>query len=323
MTPTGRTRMSTWCVATVIAALVAAVAMWLFMRGSDRTESERAAGNLPANGVPGTPPSRDDPDGTTPAGENLSVVSPTAPKPAVTQIHTTDPEWVELRAAAEAAGVNLVPVQQAKTVALRSATRRWDGARVGLTRLVCAPDGVPEAHFALVLKPGTPAISTNALAEAISALRKQRVELERRMASAGPDEVNELAAKVRSLWEKMRGADKYATVVVGANDGREPFIASFDGLPPQVFLRDDAIEMRRKQLGGADPGEPNVVWLPPLFVAFEFPPADGRGPGTYLQARGTELHEVDLHEWQRRPLSEELLQKRRAKWRQFEEKLDE
>ena len=216
-----------------------------------------------------------------------------------------------------------MPLEQAKMAALRFAVRRWDGARVGPTRLVYAPDGVPEAHFCVILKRGTPEIPMSALSERISALGRQRIQLTRRLAQAEPDEVDELATRIRSLWDKVLGADKYATVVVGANDGREPFVASFDGLPPQIALRNDAIEMRREQLGGADPGEPGVVWLPPLFVAFEFPPADGHGAGTYLQARGTELHEVDLHKWQRVPPSEKLLLQRRAKWQRFRVARDE
>lgn len=252
-----------------------------------------------------------------PPGGFSSVVSSPEPTLINAGSHREQQELGRTKGAAEVAGVNLVPLEQAKIVALRFANRRWAGARVGPTLLVHAPDGVPEAHFCLILKRGTREVSMSVLSERISALGRRRIELSRRLAEAGPDEVDELAARVRSLWDKMRGADKYATVVVGANDGREPFVASFDGLPPQMFLRNDAIEMRREQLGGADPGEPSVVWLPPLFVAFEFPPADGHGAGTYLQARGTQLVEVDLHKWRRKRLSEKLLQERRGKWRRF------
>lgn len=317
-----RRRLAWLYVAIAIGAVVTIIGLRLVTGRPQGQQDEKTASGPSTGPEQGAPLPADGLDTAQSSGPP-SVGSSSEAKPTITGL---DPEQQELsrpKGVAEAAGVNPVPLEQAKMAALRFAVRRWDGARVGPTRLVYAPDGVPEAHFCVILKRGTPEIPMTALSERISALGRQRVQLRRRSAEAEPAEVDELATRIRSLSDKMRGSDKYATVVVGANDGREPFVASFDGLPPQIILRNDAIEMQREQLGGADPGEPSVVWLPPLFVAFEFPPADGHGAGTYLQARGTELHEVDLHKWQRVPPSEKLLQQRRAKWQRFRAARDE
>ena len=160
------------------------------------------------------------------------------------------PDLSEFQPAAERAGVKLVPLAEAKRVAQRFAIRRWKGCRIGPAQFACAPDGLPEAYFCLVFKQGIAEVSPEALAEEIAALRWKRIELEGQLANASLDERSEIAAEIKALWRQMRAADKYATVVVGANDGREPFIASFNGLAPQIFLREDAIAARREQLGG-------------------------------------------------------------------------
>jgi hypothetical protein len=212
-----------------------------------------------------------------------------------------------------------VAVDEARKVAVQSAAPRWRGCRVGTAEVAYAPDGLPEVYFFLVYLPGTPEVAADTIASQVSDLRRQRVELEQQAARATQDEAARLAPQIKAIWQKMRAADRYATVVVGANDGREPFIASFSGLPPQTLLREDAVEARRAQLKGKDPGEPRIVWLPPLFVFLEFPPAEEQGRGALFEARGTQLREVALCDWTRPLLAGGTLQQRREKWQSLRE----
>jgi len=211
------------------------------------------------------------------------------------------------------AGVNLLPPARIRAVALHFARRRWQGCKVGPGSLAYAPDGVPEVSFHVVYKRGVAEVPLEEIAARVAALRAERLDLEQQLARAPADQAAELRARIAQLWKRIRGAESYATIVAGANDGREPFIASFGGLPPQLYLIDDAKDLRRKQLGGADPGEPRIVWVPPAYVAFEFPPAAGQ-PAACFAARGTELHEISLAGWQRTPLPEEIAKLRAAKW---------
>jgi len=109
---------------------------------------------------------------------------------------------------------------------------------------------------------------------------------------------------------------RFGTVVVGATEEREPFIASLGGLPAVLTLRKQAMEARRRTCG-CDPGEPRVVWLPPLFTFFEFPPAEGEARSTVFEVRGTTLHQVSLAGWRRPIISDDILRKRKEKWQTF------
>lgn len=121
----------------------------------------------------------------------------------------------------------------------------------------------------------------------------------------------------RNAEQVASGDDaRFGTVVVGASEDREPFIASFGGLPAVLTLREQAIEARR-QACGSDPGEPRVVWLPPLFTFFEFPPAQGEARSTVFEVRGTSLCPVSLAGWRRPIIAEGILRQRKGKWQTF------
>lgn len=205
---------------------------------------------------------------------------------------------------------------------MRFAQDRWKGCTIGPSVLACAPDGTPEAYFFIVLKPGAQELRLAELSFRIAGLQKQRVELENRKAGASAGEGADLHSRIKALWRQMRGDDTCATVVVGANEGREPFIASFGGLPPQLVLREDAMEFRRRQLGGQDPGEPKVVWLPPLFVFFEFDARAGH-PSVLFQAQGTDLIEKQPPAWERPVVPDDILTDRKAKWKPYKENRNE
>jgi len=211
-----------------------------------------------------------------------------------------------------------VPAAVAERVASRFAQHRWKGCTMGPSVLACAPDGTPEAYFFIVFLPGSQRVRLTELQARIATVQKERAELERKRDESSPAESAGIDSRIKTLWAQMRGDDTYATVVVGANEGREPFIASFGGLPPPLVLRDDAITLRRQQLGGQDPGEPKVIWLPPLFVFFEFEAKAG-GPGVWLEARGTELAKRQPLAWQRPVLPNDVLAQRRQKWTSFRE----
>ena len=215
------------------------------------------------------------------------------------------------RAAAKAAGVKLVSPEQARRVALHFASLRWKGSTLGPARLAFAPDGVPEVYFYVICKNGAPDVSS--FDGELSALRECKAALELDAAALN-DEKPGIAESLRTVNSLMRASDRYATIVVGANDGREPFIASFGGLPPHIVLRDDALAARRAQLAGKQPAEPRMIWLPPMFVLFEFSSADGNPPAAY-EARGAELGEVSLTSWQRPSVDKQVMEQRVAKWR--------
>ena len=121
----------------------------------------------------------------------------------------------------------------------------------------------------------------------------------------------------RNAEQAASGEDaRFGTVVVGATEEREPFIASLGGLPAVLTMREQAIEARRRTCG-CDPGEPRVVWLPPLFTFFEFPPAEGEARSAVFEVRGTTLHQVSLAGWHRPVITDDVLHKRKEKWQTF------
>ena len=209
--------------------------------------------------------------------------------------------------------VELVPPEVARRVAIRHAASRWEGCQVGDWLLAYAPDGRPEVYFFLVFKDGVPSMPLDGVRQRVSALRQRRVELERRQQGEGTEPDNDTSSDVRGLWREMRGVDTYGTVVVGANEGREPFIASFGGLPPQVFLVEDAMQVAAAESHTDQQIGPQVIWCPPLFIFFKF--AGGPGGRTlFLQAQGSNLREASLSEWKRPAVPEEVIRRRRARW---------
>lgn len=220
-------------------------------------------------------------------------------------------------------GQQAVTYELARKVAAHYAKVRWDGARIGEGQLYYAPDGVPEVYFFVVFKEETPDRSEAELLSEIAALRSRRTKIQKGLENVPKDVAKTQAATIQNLWSQMSGADTYATVVVGAHEGREPFVASYSGLPPHIFLREDAIETRRRRIKGKNPLKPKYVWLRPLFVAFEFPPAERQGESVFLEVRGIRFHNVPLSKWKRAKLSNEVLEKRKQKWQSWRGLLNE
>jgi hypothetical protein len=216
-------------------------------------------------------------------------------------------------------GQQAVTYELAKKVATQHTKARWIGSHVGEGQLYHAPDGRPEVYFFVIFKEGTPARSEAELLIEVAALRSRRAKIQKDLQNVPKDVAKTQAVMVQNLWSQMSGADQYATVVVGAHEGREPFVASYSGLPPHVFLREDAIETRRRQIKikGRVPREPKNVWLRPLFVAFEFPPTEEQGESVFLEVRGIHFRNVPLSKWKRTQLSNEVLEKRKQKWQSW------
>lgn len=202
----------------------------------------------------------------------------------------------------------------AQTVAAHYAKYRWEGARVGEGQLYVAPDGAPEVYYFVVFKKGASVKTQTELLNEVRELRSQRVKIEETLGNIPESTVKTERSIARSIWVQMSAADKYGTIVVGAHEGREPFVASYNGLPPHIFLKGDAIETRRNQIKGENPGEPKYLWLPPLYVVFEFPPTDKQEGNRFLEARGIELKEALLAHWERSVVPENVLRERKGKW---------
>ena len=217
------------------------------------------------------------------------------------------------------AAVQLVPPELARTVAAKYAASRWKGCQVGEGLLAYAPDGRPEAYFFVVSKNGVPPTSPDELKQRVSALRERRLEAEGPRSQDRVAPTDTTSAEVRVLWKQMRAADEYGTVVVGANNGREPFIASFAGLPPQIVLLEDALQMAAAKLGTGQRPEPQVIWRPPLFVFFKFRVGYAADTALFLEVRGNDLCEVPSPEWKRPVVPEEVLRQRRARWANLKE----
>ena len=139
--------------------------------------------------------------------------------------------------------------------------------------------------------------------------------------ACAPDGMNEVYFFTVYRKPAPQTTGRLAAVIVGAHEGREPFIASFAGPPPQVALHDMAIAVQRAISGAKNPGEPTVLWLPPMFVYFQFAPADGKAAGTLLEAKGGELTVASLAGWQRERLQDAVLQHRQQKWQKLRETL--
>ena len=295
-----------------VLVVLAAGAFWGFTRFSSKGATAPGNERAPRRGPAAREtPAADDGQKSASAERSAERIVPAPPA-------QKTGEDADAPAAAGAARAKAVPAALAGRVAEQFATQRWKECRIGPFSVGYGPDGVPEAYFFIVYLPGAPQKSIEDLRAGISPLRAERVALEKQ---ATAERAAELRPRLKAIWSKIRGDDLYATVVVGANEGREPFIASFGGLPPHVFLREDAIEMRRTQMDGGDPGEPKTVWVPPLFIVFEFPPGKD-GKRAYLEARGTELHETQLLDWKRPETPAGVLEERQKKWRSFEDTLD-
>jgi len=216
---------------------------------------------------------------------------------------------------------NDVEYSFARKVAQRYAEARWSGSRVGKGELCYSPDGSPEVYSFLVFKTNTVQRTTARISARLHQVR------ERRGASVGSADAEE----VRSAWRDMAAPEQYGTVVIGAHEGREPFIACFSGLPPQILFKPDAVEMRKSEMGAHEPGQPRCIWSPPAFWAFQFPDADKKtGEAVLLQVRGTRLLsrkiEPARESYEGAPLTEAasgVVAGRRAKWDGLRRALDE
>ncbi|MFH1625190.1 MAG: hypothetical protein ABID54_08575 [Pseudomonadota bacterium] len=208
-----------------------------------------------------------------------------------------------------------ISYELAEKVATYYATKRWEGIQVGPGQLYCAPDGTPEVYYFVVLKKDLPIKTLESISEEVATLRKRRIEIEQDL----EDSSEKSSSLVGDLWREMSAGEKYGTVIVGAHEGREPFIASYSGLPPHIFLKEDAVETRRAQIGGANPGEPKFCWLPPTATVFQFPAADKTQQSVFLEVRGTQFRQIPLANWKRTELAEGALQQRKNKWQLFRE----
>jgi len=218
--------------------------------------------------------------------------------------------------------VEMVDPELAKQVAAQYAASRWEGCQVGDWLLAYAPDGRPEVYFFLVFKQGVQDVSLQELSKQVSDLRKRRLEIQQAPIGDTGGDAASRQEEIRALWHQMRAADKYGTVVVGANEEREPFVASFGGLPPQVVLREDAVQVAVAKLGHGVLPAPEVVWQSPLFIFFTFHRKDAGVSAFSLQVRGNDLCGVSLSRWKRAAVPEEVLRLRKAKWAALKEKAD-
>jgi hypothetical protein len=216
-----------------------------------------------------------------------------------------------------------VTYKLAQAVAEHYANSRWDGARIGEGQLYVAPDGTPEVYFFLVFKKGTSVKTERELLNEVGELRNQRVEIEKTLENTSESPEKTKRKVVHTIWSQMSAADKYGTVVVGAHEGREPFVASYNGLPPHILLREDAIETARVKLSRAGPKEIRCIWQPPLFIAFEISEEGKELESVFLEARGTKLRQIKTPRWERPELQDKVLQIRKQKWQSWREVLSE
>lgn len=216
-----------------------------------------------------------------------------------------------------------IPYELAREVAKHYATVRWEGARLGEGQLYYDPNGFPEVYFFVVFKKGVVKKSTATLLQKTNALRSQRIEQERLARSSLPSVSKEAQVVVKDIWIQMSAPDKYGTIVIGAHEGREPFIASYSGLPPHIFLREDAIETARHKLRGRKPNKIRYIWQPPLFVVFEISEGQEAFNNVQLEVKGTKLHQINIQQWRRSKLNYKVLQQRKQKWRSWRRSLSE
>ncbi len=225
--------------------------------------------------------------------------------------------------ASAASGQESVTYELAKKIAARYATARWVGSRVGEGQLYYAPDGKPEVYFFVVFKKDVAEKSVSTLLEETATLRSRRIETEKSTKKVSTDVAKGQSVVVKNLWKQMSSPDKYGTVVIGAHEGREPFIASYSGLPPHIVLREDAIETARLKLRGKRPNNIKHIWQPPLFVALEVSEKRKTLDKVQLEVRGTKLHQIKTLPWKRPKLENKALQKRKQKWQSWRRCLSE
>jgi len=183
----------------------------------------------------------------------------------------------------------LVSLDAAEKAADFFSKRRWPNSKVGPAKLATSFEGRPEAYFFLIYKPGADELTVEELGMRVS-----------------PDDMSMI--------------DDYATVIIGAHEEREPFIASFGGVPLQMLMINEAIEKRRNEIG-EEPGEPRMIWDPPYFITFQFPSEEDTGlagaeEDKFFFVDGTELLEVK-HGLNKTQIDKGLLQKRKNKWNKW------
>lgn len=216
-----------------------------------------------------------------------------------------------------------VSYEFAKKVAARYGTARWPGSQIGEGELYYAPDGMPEVYFFILFKKDIEKKSLSALLEETTVLRDKRVEAEGLIKNAPANVMKEQSVAIKDIWRQMSAADKYGTVVVGAHEGREPFIASYSGLPHHIFLNGDAIETANIKFGRKKPKNIRFIWQPPLFITFDISEKGKEMESVSLQVRGTELRHIKLLRRERPKLQENVLQKRKQKWQSLRGALSE
>lgn len=210
-----------------------------------------------------------------------------------------------------------VSYELARKVAIYYAEVRWGNVRIGQGELYYAPDGTPEVYFFIVFKKDTAEKPISEIMEETATLRNRRVEVEKSIKNVPTKVAKERAITIKNLWEQMSAPDKYGTVIVGAHEGREPFIGSYSGLPPHILLREDAIETARSKLNREGPEDVRHIWQPPLFIAFEISEETEELKNVFLEVRGTNLHQIKTPRWERPRLQDKVLQKRKQKWQSW------
>jgi len=217
----------------------------------------------------------------------------------------------------------------ARQIAQKYADLRWRGARVGDGELYYSQDGLAQVYAFVVFKTNAVPEGADGLLARVAALRVTSLGIQNQGMTGAPETVD---APVRAAWQRMAAPDRYGTVIVGAHEGREPFIACYAGLPPHILFREEAIARKRSQLAGRDPGMPRCLWSPPAFVAFEFPDATSKGgPRVALSIRGVQLVErtislpdngIGVTTTYPEPTAS-LLRSRKGKWLQLRGALDD
>ena len=198
----------------------------------------------------------------------------------------------------------------AKKVAYHYAARRWSECVIGPAQVYYSLEGQTQVFCFLVLKNKDTLPTIDQPTNATNVYK-----------SHVPSQTREATEWIKT---RINSPEKYATIIIGANEGREPFIASYNGLPPHITLQEDAKKLRRKQVDSEkEVGTIRFIWYPPCFSAIQFIKHEIDTCITNLalfEVQGSRLLDTShisksvQHEHSHKVVIDPILRERKGKW---------
>ncbi|MCD6170514.1 MAG: hypothetical protein J7J76_08210 [Candidatus Latescibacteria bacterium] len=207
--------------------------------------------------------------------------------------------------------------EDAKILALDYAERFFEGEVDGGTTYF-APDNTPSAYVFTVYRGKDNFPSQEEIISQVAQYREERLQAEAVLKDASRQscclDIESAIQLIDTAWERMRGDDRFATIVVSLRH-EEPHVGMFyAGLPPHYVSALDAGERAKNALGSSSVHLEKLYYTGPLSFWAEY---SAKGQHTFIDLLyGTDLSPeefskapVPAKENRKRALSKPLIRK--------------